>query len=113
MPPRMMTRSVGRSTTAPRGGRTGGQTGRGSGRTRGQKQTGRGGGRDNRTNRGVDEAPDFPTVIVQQLQYLLPTIVAQVGDHIRNQGINRIQNDNADDDNIYKDVRNVNVSNDR
>ncbi|GKG25930.1 hypothetical protein Tco_0399076, partial [Tanacetum coccineum] len=34
MSPRMTTRSAGRSTTAPRGGRMGGQTGRGSGRTK-------------------------------------------------------------------------------
>ncbi|GKD94149.1 hypothetical protein Tco_1373986, partial [Tanacetum coccineum] len=34
MLPRMMTQSGGRSTAAPRGGRTGGRTGRGSGRTR-------------------------------------------------------------------------------
>ncbi|GKB42703.1 hypothetical protein Tco_0887645, partial [Tanacetum coccineum] len=32
MPPRMMTRSVGRQTAAPRGGRMGGRTGRGGGR---------------------------------------------------------------------------------
>ncbi|GJT27367.1 putative reverse transcriptase domain-containing protein [Tanacetum coccineum] len=36
MPPRMMTRSAGRATIAPRGGRTGGRTGKGGGRTRGQ-----------------------------------------------------------------------------
>ncbi|GJS98380.1 hypothetical protein Tco_0819550 [Tanacetum coccineum] len=88
---------------------TGGQTSSGGGRTR--EQTGRGGGRGNGMNRGVNEIPDFPTGIVQQLQYMLPTIVAQVGDHIKNQGINGIQNDNADDDNIHEDVRNVNVSN--
>ncbi|GKE66805.1 hypothetical protein Tco_1520966 [Tanacetum coccineum] len=38
MPPRMMTRSAGRITDAPRGGRTGGWTGRGGGRTRGSNQ---------------------------------------------------------------------------
>ncbi|GKF96823.1 hypothetical protein Tco_0292644, partial [Tanacetum coccineum] len=31
MPPRMTTRSAGRQTAAPRGGRTGGRTGRGGG----------------------------------------------------------------------------------
>ncbi|GJZ90516.1 hypothetical protein Tco_0662443, partial [Tanacetum coccineum] len=36
MSPRMMTRSAGRATVAPRGGRTGGRTGRGGGRTRGR-----------------------------------------------------------------------------
>ncbi|GKE95382.1 hypothetical protein Tco_1580237, partial [Tanacetum coccineum] len=79
MPPTMTTRNAGRRTAAPRGGRTGGQTG---------DQGGRGGGRGNRANGGVDEVPDFSTVIAQQLQDLLPTIVAQVGDHIGNQGIN-------------------------
>ncbi|GJT22254.1 hypothetical protein Tco_0892191 [Tanacetum coccineum] len=36
MPPRMTTRSAGRATAAPRGGRTSGQNGRGGGRTRGR-----------------------------------------------------------------------------
>ncbi|GJV82499.1 reverse transcriptase domain-containing protein [Tanacetum coccineum] len=61
-----MTRILGRSTAAPRGG-----------------QTGRGG---NGANRGVGEAPDFATAIAQQLQDLLPTIVAQ-GD-VRNVNVN-------------------------
>ncbi|GJW01324.1 hypothetical protein Tco_1556575 [Tanacetum coccineum] len=43
MLPRMMTRSAGRQTAAPRGGRTGGRTGRGGGRAR--EPTGRVGGR--------------------------------------------------------------------
>ncbi|GJT39873.1 putative reverse transcriptase domain-containing protein [Tanacetum coccineum] len=63
MPPRMTTRSAGRSTAAPRGGKTGGRTGRGGGRT--GEPTGR--------------VLDFSTVIAQQLQNLLPTIIAQVG----------------------------------
>ncbi|GJU35119.1 hypothetical protein Tco_1183473 [Tanacetum coccineum] len=36
MPPRMTTRSAGRATAAPRGGRTSGRNGRGGGRTRGR-----------------------------------------------------------------------------
>ncbi|GJW60626.1 putative reverse transcriptase domain-containing protein [Tanacetum coccineum] len=55
MPPRMTTRSAGRSTATPRGGKTGGRTGRG----------------------GVDKVPDFSMVIAQQFQNLLPTIIAQ------------------------------------
>ncbi|GJX05548.1 reverse transcriptase domain-containing protein, partial [Tanacetum coccineum] len=90
---------------------TGGQTGRGGGRTR--EQTGQGGGRDNGMNRGVVEVPDFPIVVAQQLQDLLPTIVAQVGDHISNQGINESRNDNVTYDSIHEDDRNVNVSNGR
>ncbi|GKC13901.1 hypothetical protein Tco_1010683 [Tanacetum coccineum] len=105
MPPMMTTRNAGRRTTASRGGRTGGQTGRGGGRTSDQ------GGRGNGTNEGIDEVLDFSTVIAQQLQDMLPTIVAQVGDHISNQGINGSQNDNTADDNIHKDIRNVNMSN--
>ncbi|GKB15587.1 hypothetical protein Tco_0849510 [Tanacetum coccineum] len=82
----MTTRNAGRRTSATRGGRTGGQTGRGGGRTGKQTdrvggQTGdqgsRGGGKG--ANKGVDEVPDFSTVIAQQLQGLLPTIVAQIG----------------------------------
>ncbi|GJX61731.1 putative reverse transcriptase domain-containing protein [Tanacetum coccineum] len=82
----MTTRNAGRRTSATRGGRTGGQTGRGGGRTGKQTnrvggQTGdqgsRGGGEG--ANKGVDEVPDFSTVIAQQLQGLLPTIVAQIG----------------------------------
>ncbi|GKC08751.1 hypothetical protein Tco_1000361 [Tanacetum coccineum] len=91
MAPTMTTRNAGRRTAATRGGMTGGQTGRGGGRT-GEK-TGRVGGRiGDQGGRGG----------------LLPTIVAQVGDHISNQGINRSRNDNATDDSIQKDDRNVN-----
>ncbi|GKF62463.1 reverse transcriptase domain-containing protein, partial [Tanacetum coccineum] len=49
-------------------------------------------------NEGVDEVLDFSTVIAQQLQDLLPTIIAQVGNHASN---------------IQGDVRSVNVSNGR
>ncbi|GKB16521.1 putative reverse transcriptase domain-containing protein [Tanacetum coccineum] len=76
MPPRMTTRSSGRSTVAPRGGRTGRRTSRGGGRTgeptgrgggRTREQDGQGGGRGNGVNGGIDEVPDFFTVIDQQL----------------------------------------------
>ncbi|GKA03186.1 putative reverse transcriptase domain-containing protein, partial [Tanacetum coccineum] len=73
MPPRMTTQSAGRSTAAPQGRRMGGWT-------------------------GVDDVPDFSTIIAQQLQNLLPTIIAQV--------------DN-DASNIQGDVRNVSMSNGR
>ncbi|GJV36908.1 pyruvate dehydrogenase (acetyl-transferring) kinase, mitochondrial [Tanacetum coccineum] len=76
MPSRMTTRSASRQTAAPRGGRTGGRTGRGGGRTR--EPTGRVGGqtcgqdgqvgdRGIRANGGINEVPDFSTVIAQQL----------------------------------------------
>ncbi|GJS54393.1 retrotransposon protein, putative, ty3-gypsy subclass [Tanacetum coccineum] len=120
MPLMMTTRNAGRQTAAARGGRTGGQTGRRGGRTR--EQTGRcggqtsergdrGSGRGNRPKGGVDEVPNFSTVITQQLQDLLPTIVTQVGDHINNQGINGSRSDNAVDDSIHEVDKNVNVNN--
>ncbi|GKC07483.1 reverse transcriptase domain-containing protein [Tanacetum coccineum] len=61
--------SASQLATASRGGGTGGQAGRGCGMTR-----------------GLLRVPDFSTIIAQQLQNLLPTIVAQVGDQGRGQG---------------------------
>ncbi|GKA78468.1 putative reverse transcriptase domain-containing protein [Tanacetum coccineum] len=123
MPPRMTTRSAGRATAAPRGGRTGGRTGRGGGRTRGRSgdqgngridgQGGQVGGQGNEVNDGVDGVPDFSTIIAQQLQNLLPTILAQVGNQGSNQGNPRNQNGDAINDNIQGDVRNVIVNNNR
>nr|GEW27850.1 putative reverse transcriptase domain-containing protein [Tanacetum cinerariifolium] len=86
MPPRMTTRSASRSTDAPQGGRTGGRTSIGCGRTR--EPTGRVGGRTgdqdcqrgdqgNRANGGVDEFPDFSTVISQQLQLFIKEFLAR------------------------------------
>nr|GEV04316.1 hypothetical protein [Tanacetum cinerariifolium] len=72
---------------------TGGRTDRGGGRTRGRSgDQGNGeidgqggqvggqvgghvGGRGNKVNDGTDGVPDFSTIIAQQLQNLLPTIV--------------------------------------
>nr|GEY40003.1 hypothetical protein [Tanacetum cinerariifolium] len=59
-------------------------------------QDGQGADRGIMENGGVDEVPDFSIVIAQQLQDLLPTIIAQVGNHTSN---------------IQSDVRNVSVSN--
>ncbi|GJW42977.1 hypothetical protein Tco_0071776 [Tanacetum coccineum] len=73
----MTTRSVGRTTDAPRGGRTSGRTGRGGGRT--GDQDGQGGDRGVEGNRGVDEVPNFSMIIAQQLQNLLPSIITQIG----------------------------------
>ncbi|GKG21927.1 hypothetical protein Tco_0384522, partial [Tanacetum coccineum] len=84
MAPTMTTSNADRCTVAPRGGRTGGQT-----------------------------VLDFAMVIAQQLQDLLPTIVAQVGDHVSNQGNIGSQNDNATDDIIHEYNRNANVGNSR
>ncbi|GJV60930.1 putative reverse transcriptase domain-containing protein [Tanacetum coccineum] len=69
--------------------RTVGRTGRGGGRTRGRfgdqgdgRNDGPGGqvgGQGSEVNGGVDGVPNFSTIIAQQLQNLLSTIVAQVG----------------------------------
>nr|GEY74613.1 hypothetical protein [Tanacetum cinerariifolium] len=87
MPLRMTTRNAGRATVASRGGRTGGRTGRGGGRTRGRSgnqgngridgQDGQVGGQGNEVNDGIEGFLDFSTIIAQQLQNLLLTIVAQ------------------------------------
>ncbi|GKA59084.1 putative reverse transcriptase domain-containing protein [Tanacetum coccineum] len=60
-----------------------------------------------RVNIGVDGVLDFSIIIAQQLQNLLPTILAQVGNQGSNQGNLRNQNDDAINDNIEGDVRNV------
>ncbi|GJV94746.1 putative reverse transcriptase domain-containing protein [Tanacetum coccineum] len=89
MGPTMITRNAGQRTATTRGGRTGGQTGRGGGRTR--EQTGRVSGRTgHQGSRGGGR-----------------------GDHMSNQGINGSRNNNAIDDNIQEDDRNVNVGNGR
>ncbi|GJV27906.1 reverse transcriptase domain-containing protein [Tanacetum coccineum] len=121
MPLRMTTRSAGRATAAPRGGRMGGRTGRGGGRT-----IGRSGDRDNdeidgqggqvggqggqvgcqgtEVNDGVNGVTDFFTIIAQQLQNLLPSILAQVGSKGSDQGNGRNQNGDAVNDNIQGDI---------
>ncbi|GKA26851.1 hypothetical protein Tco_0712960 [Tanacetum coccineum] len=61
---------------------TGEPTSRVGGRT--GDQGGKGGDLGIGENGGDDEVPDFSTVIAQQLQDLLPTIIAQVGNHASN-----------------------------
>ncbi|GJZ05509.1 hypothetical protein Tco_0539302 [Tanacetum coccineum] len=78
------------------GGRTGEPTSRVGDQT--GDQDGQGGDQGIGANGGVDEVPDFSTVIAQQLQDLLPTIIAQVSNHASN---------------ILGDVRSVNMSNGR
>ncbi|GKB00524.1 reverse transcriptase domain-containing protein [Tanacetum coccineum] len=106
--------SAGRPATASRGGGTGGLAGSGSGRTRGRsgdqgnsRDNGPGGqvgGQGSEMNDGVNRVPDFSTIIAQQLQNLLPTIVAQVGGQGKGQGNGRNQNGDAVNDNIQGDV---------
>nr|GEZ04269.1 putative reverse transcriptase domain-containing protein [Tanacetum cinerariifolium] len=113
MSSRMTKRSVGRVTTAPRGGRTGGRTGSRGGRTIGQsgdqgndRIDGQGGhlcGKGSEVNDGIDGVPDFSIIIAQQLQNLLPTILTQVGNKGSNQGNPKNQNGDAVNDNIQGD----------
>ncbi|GKD25950.1 hypothetical protein Tco_1232164 [Tanacetum coccineum] len=95
MPPRVRTRSVGQPVTESRGGGTGERVGRG-GRGRRPKEEG-----VNRNvegdNEGVGGAPDFSTIIAQQLQNLLPAMLAQVD----NQGNVGNQNGNVVNENEY------------
>ncbi|GKD92800.1 hypothetical protein Tco_1372637 [Tanacetum coccineum] len=86
MPPRVKTRSASQPAATLQGGGTGGRAGRGGGRTRGRSgdqgdgrnygQGGQVGGQGREVNDDVDGVPDFSTIIAQQLQNLLPTIVA-------------------------------------
>ncbi|GJZ17572.1 putative reverse transcriptase domain-containing protein, partial [Tanacetum coccineum] len=76
-------------------------------------QGGQVGGQGNEVNDGVDGVPNFSTIIAQQLQNLLPTILAQIGYQDSNQGNPKNQNSDAVNDNIQGDVRNVIVNNNR
>ncbi|GJV78875.1 putative reverse transcriptase domain-containing protein [Tanacetum coccineum] len=128
MPSRMRTRSAGRPVTESRGGGTSEQVGRGR-RGRGPRGSNdervdelNGQGNDQGVgvnggvegvngnvegvNGGVGGAPDFLTIIAQQLQNLLPAILAQVG----NQGNVGNQNGNVVNENVQENVRNVLVN---
>nr|GEV27447.1 putative reverse transcriptase domain-containing protein [Tanacetum cinerariifolium] len=128
----VMTRSAGRPVAESRGGGTGVRVGIGGGRSRGPRE-----GNDERVdelngqgndqgfganggiegvngnvkgvNRGVGGAPDFSTIIAQQLQNLLPVMLAQVG----NQGNIRNQNVNVVNENVQENVGNVLVNSNR
>nr|GFA95409.1 hypothetical protein [Tanacetum cinerariifolium] len=131
MPPRVMTRSTGRPVTESREEGTGVRVGRGG---RGRRPRGGNDERVDELNRqgnnqglganegvegvngniegvnvGVGGAPDFLKIIAQQLQNLLPAILAQV----RNQGNAGNQNSNVVNDKVHENVRNVLVNNNR
>ncbi|GJV42766.1 reverse transcriptase domain-containing protein [Tanacetum coccineum] len=91
MPPRMRTRSAGQPFAKSRRGGTGE---RGVGANRNVEGV----------NRGVGGAPDFSTIIAQQLQNLLPAILAQVG----NQGNVGNQNGNVVNENVMNVLVNGN-----
>ncbi|GJW93113.1 reverse transcriptase domain-containing protein [Tanacetum coccineum] len=104
MPPRMRTQSAGRPAAESLGGGTGVRVGRG-GRGRRPREEGVNGNVE-----GANEgAPDFLTIIAQQLQNLLPTMLAQVS----NRGNVRNQNCNVVNENIQENARNVIVNGNR
>nr|GEY07178.1 putative reverse transcriptase domain-containing protein [Tanacetum cinerariifolium] len=111
----MTTQSAGQSTAVPRGGETGRRVGRGAKRTRElvrrNNETigeldGQGHNRGVEANGGVGGVPGFSIIIAQQLQNLLPTLLAQVGSQGSNQGNGRNQNNDVVNDNIQGDVKN-------
>ncbi|GJS20734.1 putative reverse transcriptase domain-containing protein [Tanacetum coccineum] len=113
----MITRNAGRRTTAIRGGGTSEQDGREGERSGDQIGSGRGGqgssqgggsSRGNGSNGGGGGVPDFATIIAQQLQNLLPTIVVQLGNHVNHQGNNKNQDNNVINDNNQGNVRTMN-----
>ncbi|GKF45818.1 hypothetical protein Tco_0135620, partial [Tanacetum coccineum] len=125
MPPRMRTQSDGRPAAKSLGGGTGVRVGRGgrgrrprkgndkrvddlNGQGNNQGLGANGGvkgvnGNVEGVNGGVGGAPDFSTIITQQLQNLLPAMLAQVG----NQGNVRNQNGNVVNENIHENIGNV------
>ncbi|GJW22025.1 putative reverse transcriptase domain-containing protein [Tanacetum coccineum] len=128
MPPRMRTRSAGRPAAESLGGGTGERVGR-SGRGRRPREgndervdelNGQGNDQGLGANRGVEGvngnveganggAPDFSTIIAQQLQNLLPAMLAQVS----NRGNVGNQNGNVVNENVQENVGNVIVNGNR
>ncbi|GKA63590.1 putative reverse transcriptase domain-containing protein [Tanacetum coccineum] len=128
MPPRMRTRSVGCPAAESLGGGMGELVSRG-GRGRRHKEgndervdelNGRGNDQGRGTDGGVEGvngnveganggAPDFPTIIAQQLRNLLPAMLAQVS----NQGNVGNQNVNVVNENVQGNVGNVIVNGNR
>ncbi|GKE52516.1 reverse transcriptase domain-containing protein [Tanacetum coccineum] len=104
MPPRMRTRSAGRTVSESRGGGTGVRVSRG-GNGRRPREEGVNGNVEG-VNRGVGGAPDFSTIIAQHLQNLLPAMLAQV-DNQENVGN---QSGNMVNENIQENVGNVIVN---
>ncbi|GJQ97500.1 putative reverse transcriptase domain-containing protein [Tanacetum coccineum] len=128
MPPKMRTRSAGRPVVESLGGGTGVRVGRG-GRGRRHREgndervddlNGQGNDQEMGSNGGVEGvngnvegfnggAPDFSTIIAQQLQKLLPAMLAQVG----NQGNVGNQNGNVVNENVQENVGNGIVNGNR
>ncbi|GJU55439.1 putative reverse transcriptase domain-containing protein [Tanacetum coccineum] len=128
MPPRVMTRSAGRLAVESLGWGTGervGISGRGRRPREGNDEcvdelNGQGNNKGLRANRGVEGvngnveganrgAPDFSMIISQQLQNLLPAMLAQVS----NRGNVGNQNGNVVNENVQENIRNVIVNGNR
>ena len=100
MPPRTRARA-GRPTVVTRGEGTGRRAGRGGRNLRQPRRVvkpvtepeGQGNGQGAEANGGAGGAPDLPAIIAQQLQNLLPTILAQVENHVNHPEV--IINDNV------------------
>ncbi|GKD65152.1 hypothetical protein Tco_1307260, partial [Tanacetum coccineum] len=97
MPPRMRTRSVGWPIAESLGGEQGLGANGGIEGVNGNIEG---------VNRGVGGALDFSMIIAQQLQNLLPAMLAQVG----NQGNVGNQNGNVVNENVQENVKNVIVN---
>ncbi|GKF24333.1 hypothetical protein Tco_0076655, partial [Tanacetum coccineum] len=104
MSPRMKTRSVGWPAAESLGGGMGVRVGRG-GRGRRPREEGVNGNVKGANGR----APDFSTIITQQLQNLLPAMLAQVS----NRGNVGNRNGNVVNENIQENVGNVIVNGNR
>ncbi|GJT30573.1 reverse transcriptase domain-containing protein [Tanacetum coccineum] len=102
-PFRMRTRSAGQPAAESLGRGTGEQVGRG-GRGRIPRE-----GNDERVERANGGAPDFSMIIAQQLQNLLPAMLAQVS----NRGNVGNQNGNVVNENVQENVGNVLVNGNR
>ncbi|GJS55557.1 putative reverse transcriptase domain-containing protein [Tanacetum coccineum] len=121
MPPRMRTQIIGRPTAKSLEGGTGVRVGRG-GRGRRPREgnderiddlNGQGNDHGMGANRGIEGAnggaPDFSTIIAQQLQNLLAAMLAQVS----NRGNVGNQNGNVVNENILENVGNAIVNGNR
>ncbi|GJX13044.1 hypothetical protein Tco_0204802 [Tanacetum coccineum] len=128
MPPRVMTRSAGRPAIESLGGGTGVRVGSGRRGRRFREYNdervddfnGQGNDQGLGANEGVEGvngnveganggAPDFSTIIAQQLQNLLPAMLAQVS----NRGNVGNQNGNVVNENVQENVGNVIVNGNR
>ncbi|GJY79734.1 putative reverse transcriptase domain-containing protein, partial [Tanacetum coccineum] len=104
MPPRMRTRSAGRPAVESLGGGTGKRVGRSESGRRPREE-----GVNGNVEGANEGAPDFSTIIAQQLQNLLPAMLAQVSNrwNVGN------QNGNVVNENIQENIGNVIVNGNR